>query len=122
MLRNLAYSYFLILGFLVAVSYSELVQMPTPLNLLWWLSLGLAAILAVPIAIISLWSRDHSLWLLTIVSIIYGGLALPSLLYHIHLLPLPELKILDWSFVVLCIGVSCNWFIKKLGVFRGHHI
>lgn len=114
MLRKVAYGYFIILGILVAVSYSELVRMPTPFNLIWWLALGCAALLAIPIAIYSLWCRDRVLLLLSGISVAYGGLVLPPLLGHVRpVLPLVVLKILDWAFVTLCIGVPCRWFSKR---------
>jgi len=100
------------LGLLVAASYSELVQMPTPFNMLWLLALILALVLAIPVVIYSLWSRDRVLWLLTSLSIAYAWLVLPPILGQAPpFLPIRVLKVLDWGFVALCIGVSLHWFI-----------
>jgi predicted membrane channel-forming protein YqfA (hemolysin III family) len=102
------------LGLLVAASYSELVQMPTPFNMLWLIALGLALLLAIPVAIYSLWSRDRVLWLLVFISAAYCGVVLPPLLGKgSPVLPIAILKVLDWVFVALCISVSFYGFAKR---------
>ena len=82
--------------------------------MLWFLALGFALLLAIPVMIYSLWSRDRVLWLLVSISVAYGCLVLPPLLGQVPpILPILVLKVLDWVFVALCIGVSLHWFYKR---------
>jgi hypothetical protein len=119
MWRDLVYSYFMVLGLLVATLYTELVQMPTIFNGIWWLALAACLLLAVPVAIYSFFCGDRVLRLLVFVSVLYGGVVLPILLGEQRpILPISVLKVLDWLFVLVWFGVSLHWFACRRKIAR----
>ena len=119
MLRKLVYGYFILLGLLAAAIHSQFVQMPTLFNVLWWLALLFALLLAIPMIIYSLYSRDKVLWLLVSISVIYGGLVLPPLMgFYPPILPRSAFKLLDWMYIALAIGIPSVFFYKRRKHFK----